>query len=368
MKKLMRMFSAVLALAVLASLALTGCSAPKLHIGGTPAVAGTVEGVEMPTGEYLAYLYSAYYDAYVGGGLYQYAMYGYDVWGQEYTYGDGEDAPKVKLDEYIKLAAKDLIARQLVLEDMMAADNLSWVEDELKEAEENLKNGAKDGYLYLGISDENFAKVYKKVSLNESAVFYGLYGEGGKREVSDAERREYYNNNYLSYKIISIPLTDDKGSELNQEGKDKIIAQLEGYLATYNKDKNFEAIVDTYKKSQAAEADKDKIEASKDEDNRQNVDAKRLGDDDLVKAIRSVEVGQAKVVTYKAGGADNTAALILRLDINDPATLYTEKTNELLLGMKWEAFDEEVKKAMTKKTVDLKKSVVKKCDPKNFLG
>lgn len=364
MKTTRRILCAVLATALVACVMLSGCSAPKLHIGGTPAVAGTVEGKDMPTGEYLTYLYSTYYDMYMNQGLYQYAMYGYDVWSQEYTYGEGEDALKVNLEEYMKLATRDLIARQLVLRDMLASNNLKWIPEEVEAVEKNLKELGKDAYLPMGMSDEHFIPAYKEITLNESAVFYGLYGEGGPRAVSEAERREYFDTNYLSYKMISIPLTDDKGSELSKDDQAKVTAQLEGYLATYNKDKNFEAIVDEYAKSQAAEGTT--VEPSKDEDNRVNADATQLGDEELVKAIRGVEVGKAKVVTYKEGGSVNTAALILRLDINEPATLFTDSTKQILLGMKWDAFDDEVVKAMGKKTVDLKKSVVKKCSPINF--
>ncbi len=364
MKNCKRVSVAILAVVLSAVLLLGGCSAPKLTIGGTPAAAGTVAGEDLPTGKYLAYLYNTFYDMYYNQGLYQYAMYGYDAWGQEYTYGEGNDARKVDLAEYIKLVTKDTITRQAALGKMLKENELGWNADDLKTLEENIAEMEKDAYLSLGMSDEHFIDVYKQVGLNESSLFYGLYGQGGKREVSEADRKAYYEKNFLSYKILSISLTDDQGSELNAEGKKKVLDELEGYLAQYNKDKNFEAVMDAYNKKNAAEGEK--VEASKDEDNRTDMDATQSEDEELVKAIRGVDVGKAKVVEYKAGGTTNTAALIVRLDINKPDTLFADKTNDILFGMKWEEFNKEVTEEMGKIEVTLKKSVVKKCDPKNF--
>jgi hypothetical protein len=77
--------------------------------------------------------------------------------------------------------------------------------------------------------------------------------------------------------------------------------------------------------------------------------------------------GYVETFLTDIGIAAATAALILRLDINNPAKLFTDETENILYGMKYEEFDKEVKKAMAGKTIDLKASVVKKCNPKNFV-
>lgn len=364
MKKMFRVLCAVLALTML--LTAVGCSAPKLTLGGTPDVAGTVDGEELSTGEYLAYLYNSFYNVYYNQGYYQYESYGYDVWGQKMPYGDDKDAAEVTFSEYLRLMTKDEITRQAAMRRLLKKYDLSWDKDELKELEDSVASMEADAYLSLGISDENYVKVNKELMLNERALFFGLYGEGGTKAVAQKEIRKYFDENYLSFKIISIPLTDDKGKELDAAGKKKITDQLNGYLESYNKDKNFEAVVDAYAKSQAAEGEK--ITPSKDEDNRVNVDATQLGDDELEKAIRGVKEGKAKVVTYTASGEKTpTAALILRLDINDPKTLFEDETENILYMLKYEEFDKEVTGVAANVPVELKNSVVKKCLPENFL-
>ncbi len=365
MNHMKRLACAVLALALCGAFLLTGCSAPRLTIGGTPDTAATIGDTTLSTGEYLAYLYNSFYNLYYSQGLYQYAQYGYDVWAQEYTYGEGDDAQKVKFDEYLKLSAQDAAVRQVALRQLMDKYGVSWNTEEQTELEKNLENVKADSYLSLGINKEHFVKVTKELSLNETGLFYGLYGEGGQREMSEADRKTYFDENYLSYKMISISLTDSNGSEMTDDAKKEVTDKLEGYLAEYNKSGNFDAVIDAYNHSQESDQDHEH-EASKDEDNRKNIDGKTATDEDLVKAIRSVEVGKAQVVTYKANGSTATAALILRLDIHTPESLFTDETKNIIRGAKYDEFDAEVKEAVKGLTVSFNKSVVKKCDPKNF--
>lgn len=368
MKIMKKCLCAVLTAVMLLSLLLTtGCSMPKLIIGGTPDTAATIADKTFSTGEYLSYLYSTFYNIYVNQGLYQYAQYGYDVWGQKMTYGEGDDAKEVSMAEYMTLMTKDSMCRQVALADMMKEHKLSWDEEKEKTAEENIKSlmtsmGSPEKY---GMSEENFMKVFKDMQLTEQSVFYGLYGEGGEREVSEDDRKAYFDENYVSYKMISIGLQDSEGSDLDEAGVKKITDRLEGYLAAYKKSGNFEeSVVDAYNKDNAEEGAE--ITPSKDEDNRQNVDAKRATDAKLMEAIRTVEVGEAKVVTYKANDTTNTAALILRLDPHDPETLFTDETENIIYGAKYEEFDKEVKEATGKLESDFNQSVLNKCDPKKF--
>lgn len=367
MKLSKRILCTILALTLVLSMALTGCSLPRLTIGGTPDIAGTVADREVTTGEYLAYLYNTFYEVYYNQGLYYYEYYGMDPWTQEFSVSEEKDAEKVKLAEHIKLQAQNAIVRQEVLSAMLKEHNLPWLEEDEKKINDELKELKEGAYMAAGFTNENFIKAYKALYLNERSLFFGLYGEGGERAVPEADQKKYFEENYLSYKIIEIALTGSDGKELDEKGKTEITDKLNKYLDVYNKDKNFEAAVDAYNKDNAKKDEK--VEASKDEDNRINTDAKASEmDKDLEEAIRSVEVGSAKIVTYSAGGKTPTAALILRLDINDPKDLFTDEQENILSALKYDEFDEEVKKAMEKVEYTFDKAVVKKCKPQNFVG
>ncbi len=365
MKNGKRILSLVLA-GVMMLTVLAGCSMPKIILGGTPTTVGTIDGKEVATGEYLAYMYTSFMDVYFSQGLYQYAQYGLDVWGQELTYGEGDAAQKVSVEEYIRLATRDDMLTQAAMRQLMAKYEIEWDEEELKELEESFATADEAEFLSMGISKENMLNAYRNISLNQSALMNGLYGKGGEREIAEADLKKYFDDNYLSYKIISVSLTDDEGKELADKDKKVHTDLLNGYLADYNKDKNFEAVVDKYNKY-VAEQNKstEKVEASKDEDNRQNADATDM-DEYLVKEIRKLEVGKAAVVEYKAGGSTPTAALILRLDPNSDKDLYADSNEAIIRKLKGEELEKEIADLAAKVQIDLKKNAVKKCDPKKF--
>ena len=371
MKYTKRAFSLLLA-AILFAVTLAGCSMPKLVIGGTPKTVGTVGEHEVTSGEYLAYMYLAFTDAYFSQGLYQYAQYGLDAWDQELTYGEGDNQQKIKLEELLRLSAQEMLVTQEAVRQLMQENNIKWDEEDVKDLEESFASMKEEDFLAMGISRETMINTYKNVSLNESSLLQGLYGKGGSREVSEKDRKAYFDKNYLSYKTISIELTDNEGKELAADKKKVQLDLLNGYLADYNKSKNFETVMDAYTKYQAeqnknenAEDDKEEeLKPSTDKDNRINVDATNL-DENMAKAIRETELGKARVVELKANGTTPTAALIVRLDPND-GDLFTDVTEAIISKMKSEELDKEIDERKKSITVNLKKSAIKKCDPKPF--
>lgn len=369
MKHTKRALSLLLA-ALMFTVMLAGCSMPKLTIGGTPKTVGTVGEHKVTSGEYLAYMYLAFTDAYFTQGLYQYAQYGLDAWDQDLTYGEGDDEQTIKLEEFLHLSAQENLITQEAIRQIMAENNIEWDEDDVTDMEESFATMEEDEFLEVGISRETMIDVYKNVSLNKSSLLHGLYGEGGAREVSEAERKEYFDENYLSYKIIYIELTDDEGEELSDADKKVYTDLLNGYLADYNKSGNFEEIMDAYTQYQAEQnadedaEDEEELEPSTDEGNRQNVDATNL-DENLVDEIRATEIGEARVVEYSADGTTPTAALILRLDPND-GDLFTDVTEAIINKMKTEELEAEIEERTETVTVNFKKSAIKKCDPKPF--
>lgn len=367
MKNVSRILCAVLALAML----LTGCAMPKITLPGTPAVAATYGDQEISTGEYLAYLYLNFEQVYSNYSyLVQYQM---DPWTSEYAKIPYDNAAgetvQLGMEEYIRQITQDTIKQNIVLEQMMADNGLSLIAEEAADIDKEIAEMPEGAYLPVGVSNENFGKVYKDLTLNQRSTFFGLYGEKGPRAVAETDIRKYFDTNYISYKMISVPLT--KTNEKNEtvaltaDEKAAELKKLNEYLAIYN-EKGFEAAMDAYNKANAKEGET--VEPTKDEDNRQDVDATEFGDDALLKAIRGVEVGKAKVVEYggEEGKDPTTAALIVRLDINKPAELYTDSKEAILIAMKSEEFEKEVKEKVNALAITFNEKVLKKCDPKDF--
>lgn len=377
MKNIMRILTAVLAVTLLCTALLTGCEVPKIQYDSIPDTAVTYgDGQSLSTGEYLAYLYLEFENIYYNQGLYQYESYGMDPWAQSFSYGEEENAEKLLLSDYIIRATQDNIKRQIVLSQMLKDYNLEWLEEDLKPINENLASMQPDAYLPLGFNNDSYAFALKNANLNERAAFYGLYGEGGQREIKADELQKYFADNYLSYKAISIDLTDSNGKELDKKGEayKKLTELMDGYMKTYEKE-GFLAAYEQYEKdatvisdikkaaaattaagtttttvattttaattttttaadaatttTTAAEEEEEEHDHDHDHDHdlRQDVDSTTM-DEALKDAIigkkdkdgnveqEGIKVGECKIVEYKASGSTPTMAMIERLDIN----------------------------------------------------
>lgn len=223
--------------AVMLLLTLCGCSTPK--------VAMTVNGREYPTGEYLAYLFNTYNTLY-NNYLYQYEYYGMDIWSQTSTYGEGDDAKTLGMADYIIASTKDTIVRQKAVEELLEKYKLEVSDEDKKEFEEYMKNISDSALIAHGFNRENYEKMYFAYNYNSRTLFYGLYGEGGEREMSEADIKKYIEENYISYRLFSIALTDKDNKDFSDALKAKIQEFLKGYQAQYEASGDFEKMYDRY--------------------------------------------------------------------------------------------------------------------------
>lgn len=410
MLKRKRAASVVLSAAMILSMgAAAGCS--------TPAVAMTVGNDTYSTGDYLAYLYNTYSQVYQNYNFALYAQYGMDPWTITIPYG--EDEEELSAEEYIVKTAQDAMIRQKALKDKLGEYGLSPRQEDLDAVEKALEAISNDDTIGLGFSKETYSRMYRDFYCNEKGLFYGLYDKGGQREISDSDIRSYFEENYLTYKIISIALTDSESADLSEEEAQKVRDRLQKYLDMYNESGDFDAVIEQYNADEestdeeetettdstatdettdtadstttAADAaattttdttttDTDATTGSSDESssdeeetdpNLHDVDANLYGDEDFTNAIKSVPIGQAQIVEYKAGGTKNTAALILRLDPEEGKnrdTYYEDNRENIIYGLKYEEFTQEIEDYIATLEYSVDKTVEKKCRPTNFVS
>ena len=449
MKNTKRIICTILAMVMALSIMLTGCSRPQVTFNEIPQTAATYDGGELTSGQYLAFLYLEFENLYYNQGLYQYEMYGMDPWEQQFPYGETEE--KLYLSDYIIRATQDNIKRQIVLQQIMKDNGIEWIAEDLADINESLAAMAKDAYIDLGFNNDSYAYALKHANLNERSAFYGLYGKGGNRAIAETELKEYFEKNYVSYKAITIALTDSNGKELDKEGEayQKIMDRMNNYMEIYEKE-GFDAAYEAYEKDQkdiedikkteatktttttgtsgtgttgtgtdasaadttaattttttatttttsAAEittgtdastttgtaAEKEEEEHEHEHEHRQDVDSTTMDEalkdvimgktkEDGTVEIEAIEVGDCKIVEYKAGGSTPTAALIERLDINKDdegkeGAVYDEAVENIIYTKKYDEFNEEVLAAMAKLKITFNEKVVEKCLPKTFL-
>ncbi len=332
--------------------------------GSTPKIAMTVDGKDYPTGEYLAYMLETFQQVYINQGLYYYAQQNVDVWAQEYTYED----QKVTLDEYIKKMTVDTIIRQKTLENMMEKAGVKPTEESTKNVEEMLKEVSESALLSYGVNMASYTAMCEAYYRNEISLFLSRYDKDGTTPVPEADIRKYFDENYLSYKMISVPMMTADNKEMSKDEQKKVTDNLEKYLKMYNDGTDFNKVIAQYNYDTSTKSDK-KLETLTDKDTRQDLEATATEDTQLVDALKGIKEGEAKLVTYKAGGTTLTAAVILRLDPEKGEgyeNAFAESRQNILLGIKFEEFDKEVDAEAKKLTYTVNERAYKMCNPKEF--
>jgi len=427
MKSIRKITAVILAVVMMATLLLSGCS--------TPDVAMTVDGKEYTTGQYLAALYGNFNMMYYQNGLYQYASYGMDPWEQSFGYGEEGEEVEMPLADFLVAMTKDSIIRQTAVKNMMDQYGISVDAEDLKELEDELATINESEMLEFGFSKASYRKMMIMTTLNEQALFYGLYGEGGQRAVAEDDIRKFYDDSYVAYKAITISQTNDSGEALSDEDKEKNKTTLQKYLDMFNENGDMDTVISQYTADNTTttssatttttaadgattttvaegevttttvapttttEAPTTTTEApttteavttttaaegevtttttapvADAEDEEEEVDENLImtntvnGDEKVIEAVKTVEIGKAAIVEYTDSNDASYVALIYRMDVDEAGgeDYYGEQKENCIYGMKFDEFNDEVKALVETLTVEVSDRAIEMCDPKNF--
>ena len=97
----------------------------------------------------------------------------------------------------------------------------------------------------IGVSQESYLDVVIN-SEKKAAIFDYYYGEGGEKEVAEADVKAHLNSNFARIKYIDMPLKDGEGNLLKSDGKAEIKAMAEDYIERMKNGEAFEDISDEY--------------------------------------------------------------------------------------------------------------------------
>ncbi len=85
---------------------------------------------------------------------------------------------------------------------------------------ENYWSEGKDSYEKTGVSKES-VRLQVESRYRSRMIFNSIYGKGGEKEVSDAQLKEYYADNYQNIQYLSVSTKDMEGEKL-QKRKDVV--------------------------------------------------------------------------------------------------------------------------------------------------
>ncbi len=366
MKSFRKLLSAALAVLMAVSMLLmSGCS--------TPAVAATVDGYAYSTGEYLANLYSNFSIAFYDSGLYQYSSYGMDPWEQTLPYGDGEEKVEMPLADYLVQQTKDGLIRQQAVKNLMEKYGVTVPQEKIDEHDKEMAEVNESELLAYGFNKEHYRNMYIAVNMEESTLFYALYNEGGQKAVPEADVRKHFDDNYVAYKAITMAHTNSEGAALSDADIAANKTTLEGYLAQFNESGDMDAVIAKYANDTATDETAEPAvpetgDTAEENANIQIVEA-ITGDENLVAAVKGVEVGKAAVVEYTDKNGAKYTALINRLDVETAGgeNYYEDQHDTVVYGLKFDEFDKEVEAEGATLTAEFNERAIKMCDPKNFI-
>lgn len=97
----------------------------------------------------------------------------------------------------------------------------------------------------IGVSQQSYLDVVINGE-KKAAIFDYYYGEGGEKEVAEADIKGYLTDNFARIKYIDMPLKDGEGNLLKSEGKTEIKTMAEEYIERMKNGESFEVISDEY--------------------------------------------------------------------------------------------------------------------------
>lgn len=266
MKKMKRAAAAAVAAAVTAG-TMAGCSSTDYAL--------TADGKKVNAGVYISYalseMTSQMYTMYYGGKVKDLSeCFDKQIDGKDFT-TYVKDSALEKTKEFATVNAKfDELGLKLSKDDKNTiSDNVSSSWD---------SNG--DFYESEGISRESIKQTYE-FSFKRSAIFDYYYAEGGKEEVSADDLQTYVNDNYIRYKLVTIPKSTSTDDDTKESENAEIKELVDGYLEEA-KDLDFEGfdkIIDEYNAYKEAKDAKDSTDSSDDESAVTDLDSSSAADE-----------------------------------------------------------------------------------------
>lgn len=162
------------------------------------------------------------------------------------SYGDGT----MTVGDYARSAAYDTCVRIAVAQLKFNELGLELTSEEKASIAEAVDaSWDADYYESIGVAKSSIEQLQTGAVMLDR-IFMAYYDKGGIEEVSESEINKHLTDNYVRFKLISIPKDkDDKGEAAKKKAEEfKELAE----------EKTFDEIIEDYEKEQAKDSDKDK--------------------------------------------------------------------------------------------------------------
>lgn len=208
----------------------------------------------------------------------------------------------------------------------------------------------------IGVSQESYLDIVINGE-KKAAIFDYYYGEGGEKEVAEADIKAYLNENFARIKYIDMPLKDGEGNLLKSDGKAEIKAMAEEYIERMKNGEAFEDVSDEYDdyyNGLVEAATTTETSNSTTEEPADDVAAEETENDELVllgsvtsadypvpsASVNEKVVGDAMAVgEYRLIEEDEIYYIVYKMDLFADEEYYDYKKTDVLNELKGEEFD-----------------------------
>lgn len=296
--------------------------------------------LEMPAGVYLNNLMQSYYEASMMVENPDKSVLKQQI--------EDKDA-----SEWIKEEALKNTKQSMAICDLFNELKLSFTEEELMTCHtqaENYYEKAGKNLEENGISQNSVELLYQ-ISYMKAKVFDALYGEGGEKEIDEAEVQKYYDDNYIKMAVqtFNLPQKQEVAEDASEDEKKAaqelyemqltpIVSQaeelrLEGEIGA-DSGKEWNTILNEYKKrNQPGDAKPEDYDMTT--DNYRLLDTATTPlDKTIVDALKEAE--QGKVISVRT---DSLIAVGATTDIHEDPTDYEFVKNSIVHVLKEEEFE-----------------------------
>jgi len=360
----MKNFSKVLCVVLALVVALSAASCAL-----TPQNAYDKDGIKLPIGVYIYYMYTAYTSAQgyaQKSDLYDASTGKYDgkksFLKMEITDDDGNTAVA---EDWIKNKAEERTKEAVAIYTKFNELGCTIDQTELDNTRTYYKNYWDQSYATqlepFGISFDSFFMAGYEIPVRETEAFKAEYGTNGPSAVSDEELTKYFTDNYTSYKYFSANLFTTTGAETadaSAETASQSVPLSEDEIAAYMKD--FQSYATTL--SDGGSFDDVKAEymekyAVEQDPATQNVEIiPEDTEDEILKNVKGMKDGQAMTVEIGSDDTSKQLYLIYREPISNQVAKYTDPDQEkdsVLSSMKQEDFEKMLKDLVEELNVTL---------------
>lgn len=284
----------------------------------------------------------------------------------------GADLLSQKIDDtdastWIKDTALDMVFNHLASDELAKELHYEWPKEQLDEvvstAQQAYASTQYGSFSANGVSQETFVEMYQNSALQEQ-LFNAIYGESGAKAVPEEDIKGYFNDNFMSVKIIEIQTVDSSGKALAQEELDKTKAKLEGYAARYNKGAPMDELTLEYNKENETLSEGQESSAKASESLLLSKDATQYAQypqvAKLIDAVQKMDVNTAQFVD-----ASSSYFFVEKLPLEAKESDYTDNKSSFLSMLKGEEFTADMKsRAETVESKsDLNKASLKRYTP-----